>query len=44
MPAVMPLDVHQVNQANEHTESDTSHEEADSLFDEQCTDSSLEVD
>ena len=40
--AVMPLDV---NQPNEHKDSsDTSEDDADSLCDDQCTNSSLEVD
>ena len=42
---VVPFDVHPViplnASLNEHTYSDTSRDEADSMFDEQCTDSSL---
>ena len=42
---VVPFDVHPViplnASLNEHTDSDTSRDEADSVFDEQCTDSSL---
>ena len=44
---VVPLDVHPVNlpnaSLNEQTHSDTNQDEADSVFDEQCTVSNLEV-